>query len=402
MAEEKAIWRAELATIGQDRVLWPLVLLATVSAVISFLSLRALGTLVPVCLVLALVFYGIRTRSFPMPSFGLWVVFGGFVLLVGFSAAMSLDVEYALGRFVKLALYALMAILLWSLSQRLSTLGALQSGLLVSFILGLCWALFEGLSEGALFGLLRELPPGEASFSSNRPVVILALTAWPAALIVAQRYGFLAALALLVALFAASLSGESQAAQVGLAGATVILVVAFWLPRAALWVAGVGGVVAILAAPFVFSQPDLMEYAEKLPTAYSTILPRMAIWVFVSEKIMMQPLLGYGLEAGRFLPTTDMVQIYFSGDFIHHPHNGILQVWLEMGVLGALAMATVWGLLLQQVSKLSEESLPFVLAGVCCALFIGAVAHGVWQSWWVCALALLPFLFKIALTRAVE
>lgn len=396
LGESKANWAEDLSVLRQEPVLWPLVLMTGVSAVVSFISLRALGAVVPLSLLIALVVYGLRTRSFPVPSRALLIVFCVFVLLVGLAGFRSLDVDYAVGRFLKLATTALISILLWSLARQVSALSALKPVLLASCALALCWGFIEGASDGAIYALFRDVTPGEAAISSNRAMVVLALLVWPAALIVAHRYGTAFGVAMVVVLFAVSLSGESQAAQLAVFSAMFILVFAHLVPRATLWVCGVGGCVVILSMPFVISQLDLTTLGKGVPNAQLTILPRMEIWLYVSQKILAQPLLGYGLEAGRFLPLDDMTQVYFTDVHLHHPHNGVLQIWFEMGALGALSLAAAWGLILRQVSLLTASAIPFVLAGLCCTLIVGSVAHGVWQSWWVGVLALLPFFFAVA------
>ncbi len=393
---ETATWRDDVNAMRADLTLWPLALLTVLSAVISFVSVRALGTVVPVCLVLALVLYFLRTRSFALPSTPLLLIWALFVALVGLAAFRSLDVDYATSRFLKLAVYSLLAILLWSVAQRMNTRSVLKFALVVSFAIGLCWTLVEGISNGALYQFLSGVTPGEAAHSANRAVVVLTLFAAPAALIIFQRYGGLAVVCLFATLFVAVLTTESQAAQLGVLGAMVVLVFALVTPRAAIWVCGVGGILTIVVMPFLFSQVSFDDLFSGMPNAEMTLMPRLEIWTFVSQKILEQPLLGYGLETGRFMPIDDMVRSYFPGEYLHHPHNGVLQIWFEMGALGALMLAAAWGLIVRQTALLEAKSIPFVLAGLCCVMIIGSVAHGVWQSWWVSALVLVPFLFAVA------
>ncbi len=402
MAGRVSNWTGDLKVLRHEPVLWALVIMTLVSAVISFVSLRALGALVPVSLAIALVVYCVQTRSFPTPPRTLLFVFCVFVLLVGLAAFRSLDADYALGRFFKLATAALIAVLLWALARQLSVLSALKGALLLSCLVGLCWGLVEGVSDGAVYAMLRDVSLSEAAYSSNRAMVVLALLVWPAALITSQRYGAAAGPGLVAFLFVVALTGESQAVQLSVFASMGVLGSALIVPRATLWGLGILGCFVILSLPFLISQLGPISLGEGVANAELTILPRMEIWHFVSEKILAQPLLGYGLEAGRFMPLDDMTQVYFTDVHLHHPHNGVLQIWFEMGVLGALALATAWGLLMRQVSLLSEKDAPFVLAGLCCAFIIGSVAHGVWQSWWVGALALLPFFYAVACAERSE
>ena len=402
MAGRKSSWADDLSVLRHEPVLWALVAMTLVCAVISFVSLRALGAVLPISLAFTLLIYTVQTRSFPAPPRALLSVFCVFVFLVGLAAIRSLDFDYALGRFFKLTMTALIAVLFWGLARHIPTLSTLKNALLLSCLIGLCWGLVEGVSDGAVYAMRRGVSLGEAAYSSNRAMVVLALLVWPAALITSQRYGAAAGLGLVAFLFVVAMTGESQAAQLSVFVSMGVLGSALMVPRATLWGAAVLGCFFIMSMPLLISQLGLVSLGEGVPHAEFTILPRMEIWLYVSQKILAQPLLGYGLEAGRFLPLDDMTQVYFTDVHLHHPHNGVLQIWFEMGVLGALALATAWALLLRQASFLSEKDVPFVLAGLCCALIVGSVAHGVWQSWWVGALALLPFFYAVACAKASE
>ena len=101
---------------------------------------------------------------------------------------------------------------------------------------------------------------------------------------------------------------------------------------------------------------------------------------------------GWGLDASRT----------FGNSIPLHTHDGALQVWLELGAVGALLMATAWLFLLKAIYDLVEvdRRLAAVAAASACAyLMIGAVSFGVWQEWWL-ALGALAFAVIVALKRA--
>ena len=388
----------DFRTIGGAPVLWPLAFLVFISGFISFISLRAHGSMVPICFFFTLALFGFYYRAFPKPSPALMLVWALFVALIGVAMVRSLDVDYAIGRFSKLVVMSSVALLFWSLANKIPTLSSLRPLFVIAFLIGLFLCLFEGLSDGLIYWLTHDVSRLEATHTANRPVVLVVLFAWPVALalsqLVDQKFVFLLVFLTLVASF----TTESQSAQFGGVVAAFILFSSKFFPRLVLWVVGAGGVLAILAFPFVMEAADWTRIGGTSLAAKQTILPRLELWQFVAQKIMEKPLLGYGLEAGRFLPLDGMIQKYFGGTRMHHPHNGIMQVWFEMGLLGAALLALGWGTLVYQIGRLQGEPQRYALAGMSCILVISAVSHGLWQTWWVSALVMMPFFYAISIS----
>ena len=82
-----------------------------------------------------------------------------------------------------------------------------------------------------------------------------------------------------------------------------------------------------------------------------------------------------------------------------HPHNGALQVWLELGAVGALVAAL---LAMVTASRLAAPSLePVVRAGGLAVLIAAAVelslSYGMWQSWWIAVLWLAAFTVQLVI-----
>jgi hypothetical protein len=101
---------------------------------------------------------------------------------------------------------------------------------------------------------------------------------------------------------------------------------------------------------------------------------RMDYWSFAVDRIGEHSLRGWGLDASRA----------FGPGIALHPHDGALQVWLELGVVGALLAAAFWWLALSGLSR-SKPDLGAV--GVACSasvyLLFGALSFGIWQGWWL-------------------
>jgi O-antigen ligase len=133
---------------------------------------------------------------------------------------------------------------------------------------------------------------------------------------------------------------------------------------------------------------------------------RLVIWDFAAARIAEKPLAGWGLEASRAMPggraqpdaaTLDRLNINAPAqrEFLvlpHvelmplHPHNGALQLWLELGGIGALIGAA---LMLALGVAASRSAAPAVGAGMLASAAVtGMLSFGLWQAWWVASLLL--------------
>ena len=64
-----------------------------------------------------------------------------------------------------------------------------------------------------------------------------------------------------------------------------------------------------------------------------------------------------------------------------HPHNSSLQIWLELGAVGAIIVA-VFGWIF--IRKLEDDDTDPVLFGVVISILaFNFISFGVWQSWWI-------------------
>jgi O-antigen ligase len=145
------------------------------------------------------------------------------------------------------------------------------------------------------------------------------------------------------------------------------------------WPRGAPRTVAIGAGVFFLLAPWLVLAATGLLTALRASVgmswgDRIGYWTFAAERIAADPMRGWGLDASRM----------FTPGIRLHPHDAALQVWLELGLIGALAAAIVWGLTFARISR--ERPGLIAAAQMACAVayfIIGAVSFGVWQEWWL-------------------
>ncbi len=101
---------------------------------------------------------------------------------------------------------------------------------------------------------------------------------------------------------------------------------------------------------------------------------RMGYWAHAQDWIADHPLRGWGLDASRMF-----------GPGIHlHPHDAALQVWLELGLIGAASAAVLWAVILAGLGR-DRRDLALAASAGCAAAYLtfNAFSFGVWQEWWV-------------------
>jgi hypothetical protein len=131
---------------------------------------------------------------------------------------------------------------------------------------------------------------------------------------------------------------------------------------------------------------------------------RIQIWHFTAERILHWPFFGLGLEGSRFIPTGDLAPGFLplGGDTpALHPHNFFLQIWLELGAIGAILALYFMIRLFEATGSQTSPARNFALAAAAAALAIASFAFGIWQGWWLACLALLASMIVLA-KRKIE
>jgi len=167
-----------------------------------------------------------------------------------------------------------------------------------------------------------------------------------------------------------------------LAGAAMLVV---WLwPRVGPRLMAGGVAAAGFAMPLIVwavrATGDYAQFERDVQLSWSA---RMVYWSHTIDWIGDRPVRGWGLEAGRAMGPG--IQL--------HPHNGALQVWLDLGLVGAAAAAAFWGLSLVRLSREKPDLAMTGVAGSAVTYVLFAwVNYGMWQGWWLALGALIPVL----------
>jgi O-antigen ligase len=224
----------------------------------------------------------------------------------------------------------------------------------------------------------------------NRGATVLVLMLAPLLAMLWQEKRKFAALGALAVSLGVLVHAESSTAKlalfVGAAGAGLCWLVGRRWPK----------VVAVIVALAIFAMPllgrlpvDLDRLVADNPGVKISAFHRLYIWRFAADRIAERPWLGWGIDASRRIPGgTEKSPV--EGQILGlHPHNGGVQLWLELGVVGGALGGALAGQLAYAACRkrrgMDRAVAGFVLAA---ALTFGLLSFGLWQAWWLGLLAL--------------
>lgn len=222
----------------------------------------------------------------------------------------------------------------------------------------------------------------------NRTFLALAIFSWMAAPWLNRRFGTpLAGLLAPAGALLLSLIGESETVAIALPAAAIVYLAALRYPRPVAGAVFAGAIFVVMSAPFIY--PVLFETAHAsglLPSKLFMI--RAEIWDAVSLFALDAPLFGQGMQATALGGPHDIARIYYPFDEIPHPHNGILQVWTDLGALGAIAFSVMLFGMWRATRAAAPDRVPHILAAFATAGLAFTATYSLWAPWWLGLLAM--------------
>ena len=211
---------------------------------------------------------------------------------------------------------------------------------------------------------------------------VLALL-WPLALAAAMklRAPLWLALPMAAGVLAPAVRFASDAPVLSVPLAAGVGIAAWRWPRGGPRALAGAAVVYCLAAPLlVWAGRASGRYGALEAAIQPSWSERMSYWSHALDWTRDHPVRGWGLDASRM----------FGPGIILHPHDDALQVWLELGLVGALLMAAIWWLAVSRLARRTPQPWPAgVAASASVYLLFGAVNFGVWQEWWLALAAMI-------------
>lgn len=220
----------------------------------------------------------------------------------------------------------------------------------------------------------------------DRTVVLCTLLIWPVLAYGTQTgwnklalYGAMAAAALAV------FQTSSQASSLGFSLGALLYFATLAQPRLTLQVLRLAVPALLLLAPLATTTLEQAVAHDPNFWPAANTAERLKIWTDTTSEIARAPWLGQGFDATRRSTLSVPVQ--------QHPHNGMLQIWLETGLAGAVLAALALSALLRRIAHSPLPQRAWQAAAFGTWLVIFCVGYNIWQTWWQATALLVLFLF---------
>ena len=102
----------------------------------------------------------------------------------------------------------------------------------------------------------------------------------------------------------------------------------------------------------------------------------------MSYRIFDKPILGWGLGPSPMLPWAEPNGALYRVRLVQapHPHNAILQLWVELGLPG-LALGILFALfVLHRAGRFDAAIMPFALGAWMAAFSLSMIAYNLWTE----------------------
>ncbi len=244
-------------------------------------------------------------------------------------------------------------------------------------------ALTRGAAYKALHVFYGPIRSDLAESNEGHTTQVLGLL-WPlAALGGPRRLRPWLALAMIAGTGAAALAFGYDAPVLGLFLAPIVALLVWRWPQGTPKLLALAAAVLFLAMPLgIWAVRHFFDYEAIRAAMPKTDAMRMGYWSHAIDWIQLRPLQGWGLEASRM----------FGPGIILHPHNNPLQIWLELGAVGAVTAAAFWGVVLSRLSRPAPSLAAAAAAASASVYLLFGVNFGVWQEWWLALGALVALL----------
>jgi exopolysaccharide production protein ExoQ len=231
-------------------------------------------------------------------------------------------------------------------------------------------------------------------------VVILTILMWPILSALTRQRHFLGAALFLVLTIYLVFRFSSTTALVAIIAGGIGIGLASSRRKLASLIVGSMFVILLLGAPFLVHQVTAgknvqeigqFSYDLKLPNSATS---RLIIWQFAAQHIFEKPFFGWGMNMARKIPdsgekytlkvvtpTGKNIVLFRESYMPLHPHNAALQIWLELGAVGALIVAVFGWLFIRKLENMHTD--PVIFGVVISILAFNFISFGAWQSWWI-------------------
>jgi len=293
-------------------------------------------------------------------------------------------------------------------------------------VAGYLLLLTEFLTDAAITKFLTETVMGNPVLSDNPShrlksgLLVAAVVFLPWSFLMYRHFPRYFAILMIVAAVVTLMLSNSATTQFSLLGGLVVYGLGRYVSEKITFLATMAAVLLVFVfAPIVpGALPNPTIKGEVYSKVSNSGIHRVFIWQTTAKQIAENPVLGVGFDGTRmlygkesveyltFLPDVpDRTWSIWTEPIPLHPHSFVLQIWLELGAIGALlSLSLVLGILLKIKGEIGEiQNNLSIVAGVFVTTFLIYLSSlGAWQSWWLSTIALAAGVAFISLDRTSE
>ncbi len=299
--------------------------------------------------------------------------------------------------------------------------------LMVSLIASIIAFFIEYLTHGQVSLIFKKLMQKKESHifflhNLDRGIALLTLLSWVLIGVLLKRENRILAVLIYFILLAILIFSDNLAALVAhIIGAVIFLTTRLTMLKNPKILCVLFLICSSLMVIFAF-KIDALEVAQKTEFLPLSAKHRLFIWNFVAKNSNDHPILGIGFNASRQFPVEETEIVELFGNKLHplplHPHNNIMQVYFELGMIGLLLYLSLACKYILIIGKNYNSSNPVCKDLICCLyacfsvyFIIAMISYNVWQSWWIasilwiaalCSMLLVPKIDTSTIASAVE
>lgn len=122
---------------------------------------------------------------------------------------------------------------------------------------------------------------------------------------------------------------------------------------------------------------------------------RVEIWDFTARRAIEKPIFGWGLKSSPFIPPRGENSVLYEIEepIRHlHPHNGVLQIWLELGLIGIMIFISFLAGIWRGIGRITNDHvMRFAVLSLGVGFFYILPSFGFWQTWFMSTLSVFAF-----------
>lgn len=230
-----------------------------------------------------------------------------------------------------------------------------------------------------------------AGYRLNHNTANMAIALFPGLLLAASvaegTRRMLALIALAAIVVAGTVLSASDTTKVALVAGALVFALAHLSAKAARALLTVGWIAAVAFAVPLGALPHKLGVHELPWLNQQSVAARLYIWRYTAERVAERPLTGIGvrgtreLQAQRAKKAPGAKKDRYQPRPGRHAHNAYLQIWLELGALGAVLVLVLGLVGLHQIARWAPASRRAGYATFAVLACIAAFGWGIWQTW---------------------